>query len=120
MCLAQGHNAVMLVRLEPTSPLSRVKRSTTEPLRSHNCHNSKIKHHMLNVRIMTNTVRFHIKALFIQDRRKELPFLALSIDSYILIVFNRARRSTSYFSFLVWRHTKIDKNMFGNMFERFD
>ena len=33
MCLAQGHNAVTRVRLEP-APRSRVKYSTTEPLRS--------------------------------------------------------------------------------------
>ena len=32
MCLAQGHNAVMRVRLEPVAPRSRVKHSTTEPL----------------------------------------------------------------------------------------
>ena len=35
------YNAVTLVRFEPTSPRSRVKRSTTEPLRSHN-YTSKI------------------------------------------------------------------------------
>ena len=34
MCLAPGHNAVTLVRLEPAAPQSRVKHSTTEPLRS--------------------------------------------------------------------------------------
>ena len=34
MCLAQGHNAVMPVRLVPAAPRSRVKHSTTEPLRS--------------------------------------------------------------------------------------
>ena len=34
MCLAQGHNAVTLVRLEPAAPRSRVKHSTNEPLRS--------------------------------------------------------------------------------------
>ena len=34
MCLAQGHNAVMPVRLEPWASRSRVKHSTTEPLRS--------------------------------------------------------------------------------------
>ena len=34
MCLAQGHNAVTPVRLEPTTPRPRVKHSTTEPLRS--------------------------------------------------------------------------------------
>ena len=31
--LAQGYNAVTLVRLEPAAPLSRVKHSTTEPMR---------------------------------------------------------------------------------------
>ena len=34
MCLAQGHYAVTLVRLEPAALRSRVKYSTTEPLRS--------------------------------------------------------------------------------------
>ena len=34
MCLAQGHNAVTSVRLEPTAPLSRDEHSTTEPLHS--------------------------------------------------------------------------------------
>ena len=33
MCLAQGHNAVTPVRLEPAAPWSRVKHSTTESLR---------------------------------------------------------------------------------------
>ena len=33
--LAQGHNAVTLVRLEPAAPRSRVENSTTEPLHSH-------------------------------------------------------------------------------------
>ena len=36
MSLAQGHNAVMPVILEPATPISRVKHSTTEPLRSLN------------------------------------------------------------------------------------
>ena len=35
MCLAQGHKAVMPVRLEPTARCFRDKRSTTEPLCSH-------------------------------------------------------------------------------------
>ena len=30
-CLAQGHNAVPPVRLEPAAPQSRIKHSTTEP-----------------------------------------------------------------------------------------
>ena len=34
MCLAQGHNAVKPVRLQPAAHRSRVKHSTTEPLRS--------------------------------------------------------------------------------------
>ena len=34
MCLAQGHNTVTPVRLEPAAPRSRFKHSTTEPLRS--------------------------------------------------------------------------------------
>ena len=32
MCLAQGHNTVTQVRLEPEAPQSRAKHSTTEPL----------------------------------------------------------------------------------------
>ena len=32
MCLAQGHNTVTPVSLEPAAPRSRVKHSTTEPL----------------------------------------------------------------------------------------
>ena len=32
MCLAQGHNAVMLVSLEPAAPRSQVEHSTTELL----------------------------------------------------------------------------------------
>ena len=35
MCLAQGHNAVTPMKLEPAAVRSRVKHSTTEPLRSH-------------------------------------------------------------------------------------
>ena len=34
MCLAQGHNAVTLLNLEPVAPPSQFKLSTTEPLRS--------------------------------------------------------------------------------------
>ena len=32
MCLAQGHNTVTLMRLEPATPWSQVKHFTTEPL----------------------------------------------------------------------------------------
>ena len=34
MCLAEGHNAVTPVRLEPAASRSHVKHSNTEPLRS--------------------------------------------------------------------------------------
>ena len=34
MCLAQGHSTMTPLRLEPATPLYRVKHSTTEPLRS--------------------------------------------------------------------------------------
>ena len=34
MCLAQGHNAVTPMRLDSAATRSRVKHSTTEPLRS--------------------------------------------------------------------------------------
>ena len=37
MCLAQGHNAVKPLRLEPAASLSRAKHSTTEQLGSHTC-----------------------------------------------------------------------------------
>ena len=36
MCLAQGHNAAMPVRLEPAAPRSRVKHSITDQLCSQN------------------------------------------------------------------------------------
>ena len=42
MCLAQGHNAVTSVRLGPTALRSRVKNSTTEPLRSLNLRYNKV------------------------------------------------------------------------------
>ena len=38
ICLAQGHNTVMLVRLQPAALRSRVKHSTTEPLHSQKIH----------------------------------------------------------------------------------
>ena len=47
--LAQGHNTVTLVRLEPTAPRSRVKHSTTEPLRSHNDFKWGIVSRFLNI-----------------------------------------------------------------------
>ena len=43
MCLAQEHNALTLVRLEPAAPRSRVKHSTTEPQRSQ--FNTAVSHH---------------------------------------------------------------------------
>ena len=37
MCHVKGHNAVAPMRLEPATPLSQVKHSTTEQLRSRVC-----------------------------------------------------------------------------------
>ena len=38
MCLAQEHNAVTTVKLELATPQSRLKQSTTEPLRPSDIH----------------------------------------------------------------------------------
>ena len=62
MCLAKDHNAVTPVRLEPAAPRSRVKHSTTEPLRS------------LNVKI-----------LFANKLRGDL--ITFSTEKYILLNF---------------------------------
>ena len=42
MCLAQGHNVVTPVRLEPAALRSRVKHSTTEPLCSFYIYENKV------------------------------------------------------------------------------
>ena len=42
-CLAQGHKAVSLVRLEPATPKSRFKNSTTEPPLSGRVLDSRLK-----------------------------------------------------------------------------
>ena len=44
MCLAQGHNAVMPMRLEPAALQARVKHSTTEPLCSQKRFSSMSEH----------------------------------------------------------------------------
>ena len=54
MCLAQGHNAVMPVRLEPAAPRSQVKHSTTEPL------------HSLDVNYMINTCFLPVKTTLLK------------------------------------------------------
>ena len=46
MCLAQGHTAVTLVRLEPATPRSRINHSTTEQLRSLNKNVLQIRSNM--------------------------------------------------------------------------
>ena len=63
MCLAQGHNAVTPVRLAPAAPRSRVKHSTTEPLRSLVLINSTGHDEMSNdVVLMTHVVLIHLYA----------------------------------------------------------
>ena len=61
MCLAQGHNAVMLVRLEPVTLRSRVKYSTNEPLHSlsHTCNIDTISMEM-------SILYFNIRTLFLK------------------------------------------------------
>ena len=55
MCLAQGHNTVTPVRLEPGTSRSRVKHSSTEPLRSLWY---KVKHkHLFNALNMLSALR---------------------------------------------------------------
>ena len=49
MCLAQGHKAVMLMKLEPAAPLYPLKHSTTEALHSPVNANSNNKHNLLHV-----------------------------------------------------------------------
>ena len=47
MCLVQGHNVMTPVKLEPTTPRSLVKQSTTEPLRSQLLYVIRMKTHEL-------------------------------------------------------------------------
>ena len=55
MCLAQGHNAVTLVRLKPAAPRSRVKHSTTESRSSlRYCIEDQMKNEV--VRLMIGTI----------------------------------------------------------------
>ena len=50
-CLAQEHDAVPPVRLDPVTPRSRVKHSTTEPL-----HSSKVTSELLSAGICDETI----------------------------------------------------------------
>ena len=60
MCFAQGHNTVLPMRLEPATPLSQVKHSTTEPLRSRTLHHNEshiVAHrYMFNQKVSCNKV----------------------------------------------------------------
>ena len=72
MCLAQGHTTVTPVRLEPAAPRSRVKHSTTEPLRSHNLYMfTTQKYSYLNVRepkiVFMNDV--HVRCMFVPAKQ---------------------------------------------------
>ena len=53
MCLAQGHNAATPMRLEPVAPGSRVRHSTTEPLRS------LIIELEEDIMVLSNVTKFH-------------------------------------------------------------
>ena len=80
MCLAlKDHNAVMPVRLESAAPRSRIKYSTTEPLRS------------LASLVMPNC---DSKGIFFY------PTLTLMIDSYSIFQLLRAKHWQSCIKFV--------------------
>ena len=54
--LAQGHNALTPVKFEPAAPRSRVKHSTTEPLRSLCVYSDLMFANTLKIIILTRTV----------------------------------------------------------------
>ena len=82
MCLAQGHNAV---RLEPAAPKSRVKHSTTEPLRS-------LSYNVRQVQIIKNIFEL-----------KFFPFIFLSYDDLIILVLY----SVEYFTRYMFTYTTV-------------
>ena len=71
MCLAQGHNAVMLVRLKPATHRSQVKHSTTEPLPLTpsmlffvgNQVNNNLDNNFNKARVFYDKGQFHVKYL---------------------------------------------------------
>ena len=62
MCLAQGHNTVTPVMLEPAPPQPRVKHSTTEPLCSLGSALLFVRHLMLGI-LITIVYMFHAVSL---------------------------------------------------------
>ena len=56
MCLAQDHNAVMPVRLEPVASRSRVKHSITEPLHSQPSWDTKLMNASLYIYSKTSLI----------------------------------------------------------------
>ena len=64
MCPAQGHNAVMPMRLKPANTLSRVKHLTTEQLQSIYCKNLKMITKSLLLNILKTKETF--QCLYIQ------------------------------------------------------
>ena len=55
-CLVQGHSAVPPVRFEPSTPQSRVKHSTTEPLSSKGVNFTKRNNYDNREKLMTYKV----------------------------------------------------------------
>ena len=80
MCLAQGHNAVMQVRLEPATPRSSVKHSTTELLCSPKYLFICIKNEKSNDAM--NGCKFSISKI-LNDRNSNLKTCTMSFTFYI-------------------------------------
>ena len=95
MCLAQGHNAVTLVRLKPAVSQSRVKHSTTEPLRS-----------LLTKMKSQNMVQF--SDLYLQKHnlvRNSMTLLILLLPNTIKIQCNFERNKMA--NAIKWKQIKI-------------
>ena len=71
MCLAQGHNAVTSVKLEPAAPRSQVKHSTTEPLRSHErfAYAKMIQYIMLTYQMNDAKIAMHDAKITMHDTK---------------------------------------------------
>ena len=73
MCLAQGHKAVTPLRLKPTAPRSRVKHSTTEPLRS--------LFILIDYPIHIDTISMRLSILYFEGSQNDV---FLSLKSFVI------------------------------------
>ena len=73
MCLAQEHNAVTTVKLELATPQSRLKQSTTEPLRLSNIHYYLKRRPIDNVNNLIQYIKWSSVVFFIHIWEGLLP-----------------------------------------------